>query len=194
MNRLATLVVTAFLLSGALAIPARAEFMVPPIWTYTAVSSPNPITSGDATVVIQGKHGPGWREIVAANVFTYDSSRTPTVIDPTPFTETLYVRDATGNVGSVSFDFLLSGMVSRKAAHLAIVPNGPTSHEVHIGRFFYTFTVENFEAPDKTSAFGGTLEFKVDIRHNPEPSSLLLAALGVPLLGRLRRRSSLAVS
>jgi hypothetical protein len=174
----------------------RADRIVPPIWTFSSAPSTGlvpPASDPGPSVVLQGNSHlrVGNGTITGADFFTYDNSSQATAITPTAFSDTLLIRDlASGETGSATFNFQLSGSVSSKAAYLSVVPTGPTTQQVHIGHYIYTITTDPFQAPQNPNPYGGWLDFHVRVRHNPEPSTLLLAGLGLPVVGwaRWRRR------
>jgi hypothetical protein len=165
------------------------------VWNYTASATPGSDQVGGSsgpTIVLQGVHYStiGSQDIVGTNVFTYTNSNTPITISPTDVKETIYLRDrASGETGSVTFDFTMSGTVSSTAANLVLVPNGPTTAApLHLGHYFYTVSVDSFAPPAEPGPFAGRLFFDVQVQHNPEPSSVVLASLGLGLVGMARWR------
>jgi hypothetical protein len=185
--------------SATAAGPAWAEPTPPPpaVWNYTTSATPGSDQVGDASgpsIVLQGVHGSqvGSQDVVGANVFTYSNSATAATVSPTDVKETIYLRDlVSGETGSVSFDFTMSGSVSSNSAYLSLVPNGPTTADpLHLGHYYYTVSVDPFQAPKVPGTFGGRLFFNVKVQHNPEPSAVVLASLGLSLAGaaRCRRR------
>jgi hypothetical protein len=176
------------------ASPARADYI--PAWSITTVSSVSQVQAGgpgNPAVLLVNQHQLtlGSHDVVAENLFTVSNSTTPAAIAPTPFTETAYITDlASKQTQAVSFNFTLSGQVGSKSSFLAVTPTGPTTQTVHLGHYFYKVTVDPFHAPGDPGKFGGSLVFNVKVTHNPEPSTLLLAALGLPLAAVARRRKA----
>jgi hypothetical protein len=178
---------------------AHADQIAPPpaIWSYTTSATPGsdqPGGSSGPSIVLQGVHGStvGNQDVVGANVFTYSNSTTAATVSPTDVKDTIFLRDvASGETGSVTFDFTMSGQVSSTGAYLSLVPNGPTTAApLHLGHYFYTVSVDSFQAPAEAGPFAGRVFFDVNVQHNPEPSAVVLASLGLSLAGasRLRKR------
>jgi hypothetical protein len=179
--------------SLAAAGPARADRTVPGLgerWSYATSGTPG--DAGAPAVVFIGEQGTrfGSHQILAATVLSFNNFSQPVVLDPNTVHETIFIRDGTsGETGSATFDFQMSGRLSSSAAWLAMVPQGPTSHTLHLGQYYYTISADPFRPPEDASRLAGRLFFDVAVRHNPEPSSLILAGLGLSLVGaRVRRR------
>jgi hypothetical protein len=178
-------------LLGLAAPAARADFL-PPVWTYATASNPSVIAPDGSTgpaVVIQGHAGLGGSDIIAATFRTFSNDGAATNIGPTPFTETIFLRSG-GHTAQATFDFLLSGSISSSAAYLAVVPTGKTTQTVHLNQFFFDITVDPFHTPANPQPLGGWQSFTVHTHHNPEPASLLLAGIGVPVVAVFLRRRS----
>jgi hypothetical protein len=189
------LLVVAAVLTWA-ASPGRAEPISPAVWTYLAVSSNPVIPLGGmpgATAVLQGHDGVhfGNGSIVATTIFTFNNSSPASAAPSTPttFTETLFFRDvASGEVGSASFNFSLNGTMTPQGSFLSVLPQGPTSERLHLGHYFYDVSADPMQASNRDHGdVAGWITFDVRVQHNPEPSTLILAGLGLPALGLLRR-------
>jgi hypothetical protein len=170
-----------------------------PTWSYSTAGTPSMTQTGASgpSIVLSGEHGisTGSQNVVAANLYTYSNSPSLTQITPTHVRETIFLRDiGSGQTGSLTFDATLSGAVTSTGSWLALVPFGATTQVLHLGHYFYTVTVDPFRAPENPSTFGGSLVFDVKVHHNPEPSSLVLAGLGMSLVGLRRWRKRLAAS
>jgi hypothetical protein len=161
------------------------------LWNYAVASTPSSIQPSEASVVATGQHGMevGSANVIGSNLWTFTNSSTPTQIGPTDVKETVFIRDdASGQSGSLTFNTTLTGMVSKDGAWLGVVPNGPTTQQLHLGHYFYTVTIDPFQAPADPSSFGGHVAFDIKVHHNPEPSSLILAGLGLSFAGFVHRR------
>jgi hypothetical protein len=180
------------------AAPVRADLINSASWTFATASNSPVVSAADgsgAAVLLQGGSGFkfGTGEILGARMFTFDSSTTPSSVGPTDFTETVFIRDsASGETGSATFDFTLSGTVTSQRSYLSIVPDGPTSQRLHLGHYFYDISPDSFQAPPHAGYVDGRLLFHVKVQHNPEPATLILAGLGLPAALLFRRRRRLA--
>jgi hypothetical protein len=186
---------TAFCLAvlvGCFASSAARADLIPP-WSYATASSPSAIfANGSAgpVVINEGHAGVGRGDILAATFQVFSNAGTTEKITPTPFTETIFLRSG-DRIAEATFDFLLTGMISPNGTYLAVVPQGPTIQRVHLNHTFFDITPDPYHMPAHYQGeVGGWLTFTVNVHHNPEPSSLLLAGIGLPMLaGFLRRRA-----
>jgi hypothetical protein len=187
------------------ATPLRADPITPAVWTFTSAPSAGVITAGGsalpppptpaadagASVVLEGKNSlhVGSAMPTGINFYTFNNTSSAFSVTPTGFSDTVFLRDLeSGQSGSATFNFQLGGLVGPHAAYLSVVPTGPTTQQLHLGHFFYTITAQPFQAPLHANPYGGWLDFHVRVRHNPEPSTLLLAGLGLPAFAWARRR------
>jgi hypothetical protein len=185
----ASVICLAVAVVGLAPVAAHAD-RLEPAWTFTTGSNPGvvgPSSPGGPSIVIQGHSGEGTPDIVAATFHTFSNSPTPTNISPTPFSEALFIT-ADGHTEKATFDFLLTGSISSTAAYLGVVPTGRTTETVHLDHHYFDITVNPFQTPGKPSDLGGWLTFEVKVHPNPEPSTLVLASIGLALLARRRRQ------
>jgi hypothetical protein len=138
-------------------------------------------------IVIQSYAGSGSEKIMAASFNTFSDSQAAASTGMIPFTETVFIRSGSQE-GHASFDFLLTGSISASAAYLGVIPTGATSHRLHLNHYYFDITVDPFHTPAEPRPLGGWLTFDVKVHPNPEPSSLLLAGIGLPALGMVLRR------
>jgi hypothetical protein len=191
----------AWLLIGAWIVVGSGSAQAEPIawpfgekWSFATATSPNGGT--DSAVTFMGNAGTryGSNDILAATVLSFNNFSQPVVLDPSTVHETIYIRDdKSGQSGSATFDFMLYGALSSKAAWLSLIPQGATTQTLHLGSYYYTISVDPFRTPADPGLVAGWLLFDVTVRHNPEPASLLLAGLGASLLGVARWRKRKAV-
>jgi hypothetical protein len=208
MNPTPSRLLAAFLTSFALGSWAKADIVT---WTYDWTESPTVLaadhggTGGvDLTRELPG-HGSGTQSITATQIRTF-SSAPDTAVDHLTnqqYNLSLHLTDdASGQTGSLSFSGLLSGLISFDAAHLTNVFNAPTSQVLTLGGHKYTITLNSFVAPGNPNAIDpGSLGALVEVgsptppptgggsgggpppSNAPEPSSLVLAGLGISSLG-----------
>jgi hypothetical protein len=114
----------------------------------------------------------------------------------TPFSLTFDIHDGS-NPGAITFTGLLFGDVKRDAhgnetSSVRIDWLGPTTKTLDIDHHIYALSVSDLlqagTFPDSKGV--GLFDVGVQVSHNPEPASLVLAALGVVPLGLtwLRRK------
>ncbi len=122
----------------------------------------------------------------------------------TPFKLTFDVRDGS-SLGEISFNGLLYGTPTKdghgnETSSVRIDWLGPTTRTLDLNHHVYELTISdlirNGSFPE-TDALG-QISVGVRVTHNPEPTSLVLAALAVPALGltwlRKKRRARAAAA
>jgi len=188
----------AVIVVGIAGAPVRAERLAP-TWNYVTGSDPSvlhPNGPGGPSVVILGQDGvvgpAANTDIVAATLHTFSNDASAAAVTPKSFDETLFIH-AGGQSTSVTFSFLLSGSISSNSSDLLVTPLGPTKQTVHLDHSYFDITANPYHKMPKGAVSDGYLSFRVHVHPNPEPSSLLLAGIGVPALAWLRRRRRTAV-
>jgi hypothetical protein len=132
----------------------------------------------------------GSSDIVATNVTTVS---TAAASNPDHFTNKAFVLALTltdkDSKAQTTMDFhgVFNGTLDRSSSHLRATFSD-RRQVVHLGQHLFTVTMEDFSPPHGLTP--GSIGAHVDVRHNPEPSTLVLAGLGACLGGVIyyRRR------
>ncbi len=120
-------------------------------------------------------------------ISTATASHPQTVTD-LPFAINLKLTDhASGLSEYVSFSGALNGNLWNNGSTLSPTFTSPLTATVDIDHHLYTVAFERFVAPTGIDN-PGRFVFDVTVQHNPEPSSLVLAGIGMPLFGLIVRR------
>lgn len=116
----------------------------------------------------------------------------PAVFDHVPFKLMLFVRDRdSGATGNLTFRGSINGSLSPQFSTLTVTLTPPDSTTLHLGHHLYHLSIDPVTHLGLPGDPPGSIVADMTVSHNPEPSSLVLAALGVPCLGlRLWRRRS----
>lgn len=195
---------TSLLLAALLmpAAPARAAFIQwkyswtrNPAIVYSDTSNTSYITLSEQPALVAAS---GSTDIVATNLKTFSDADPdhPATFTDKPYSLTLYILDAqSGKSGTLTFSGLLNGVVSAFSAEVKNQFTGQTTGSLMLGNSFYEVQMTAYTPPgppgEETSGAIGA-HARVTVTHilkTPEPSSLLLALLGTPLLGyRVWRR------
>jgi hypothetical protein len=139
----------------------------------------------------------GPKRIVAATLRTFSPSDSlhPAHFTDRPFSLVLSVQDwASRARGSLTFSGLLDGTVSFARSHIRVHWTSPTTQRLHLGHHLYTATIRYSSHAGSPWDGTGLFTARVRVHHNPEPTSLVLAALAAPALGLTlwRRRAARA--
>jgi hypothetical protein len=182
-----------------LAAPAARADLIPR-WTEWWSASPVAVQadrSGHSWVVFShfGDHikVAGSSDIGVASLRTVSNAPDahPDTFTHRPWTLVLHVLDrASHKTGTLTFHGWFDGTLSRDSSNLR-VHFDPRQQVLHLGHWLYKVRLTAFAAPGPpgSGAGSGAISARVSVQHNPEPSGLVLAALGGPLLGlRLWRR------
>lgn len=185
------LLVCAAVLGGLLAagVPARADLL---LWTeHWTVAPHNLKASGPgkggvtiATDPVSAPHLPGTLTVPVASLssFSNDQSSTPQTFNDVPVTLTLKIHDLTDKkTGTLTFTGELNGTLNAKTSDLTLTWDAP-SQNLHLGHYWYDVTLHSLN-PGGVQPTGSVEKMyaTINVHHNPEPSSLILAALGAPL-------------
>jgi hypothetical protein len=193
MNRW-TIAVALALLPAAV---ARADLIE---WSEHWAPSPGRVAvnaAGTSGIILTGGGTPridGSSTIVAANLQTFSaaSPEHPVVFHDVPFALTLFVHDKQYNLdGALTFSGFFEGRLSRESAMVRFDLESPRTEVLHLGHHAYKVTLSGYTPPGPPGSKSlGSFTAFARVSHNPEPSSLVLAALATPLAGLplLRRR------
>jgi hypothetical protein len=197
----AALCVAALLWLFPAAAPARADFIA---WSYNWSRTPGTVyadgsTTSFITLTDESQHtAVGDTTIVATNLRTF-SDASPN--DPAHFTDKKYTLSlsildpGSGKSGVMHFSGAFNGDLSSQSANIKNTFLNATTQMVVLGLHKFTVTINEYAPPGPQSQTNaGSIAAHAivrvdDIQTVPEPSGLLLAALGgLPLLGLLGRR------
>jgi hypothetical protein len=198
---------TATLFLLACALPARAEYVA---WKYNWSRSPTQVYSDNSTTsYVKLTDEPltyvtGDSDIVATNlkVVSDASPDSPATFTNKPYTLTLFLLDVdSGESGSLPFAGVLNGTVSALNSKLGNQFVGSPTQELDLGTHHYTVTIGPYTppGPPESSNPGAIAAFATvqvtEIQKTPEPSTLALALIGLPVLGfRVYRRRRIQVA
>ena len=147
----------------------------------------------------------GTSTLIATNISTWASNTTnvktnPAIFNNAAFNLTLTITDFGSNkTGTMSFSGRFDGKLSQGSALIYETPTSPTTLTQTIGSHIYTVTIGPYVPPgNPTSGTVGSLGALATIKVSsvPEPSAVVLAGLGVFLVGGVwwHRRRALAVN
>jgi hypothetical protein len=175
---------------------ARAEIIH---YTYSWTASPfvleadNQGTGGVAFTSQRPSHVTNSQSIIATNLMSFSSadSRHADHIRNKKVLLTLHLTDdQTHASGNMTFAGLVNGWFTENTVRLTLTFLGPLKKKLHLGHHNYVVSL-----PPKITdniIFPLAIRAKMEATHNPEPSSLVLGALGLAGAGfaawRKRRR------
>jgi hypothetical protein len=180
---------TLLLLLFAGAPAGRAAF-VP--WTYSWTRGTMILPAGTGGIAFTRQHlqhANGSAEVTATTLVMFSSATDskPDRLGKSPYHLTMTVTDgASHQSGSLTFGGVLNGTFSWDRSHLASTFLSPKAQAVHLGHYWYFVSLSGVVAPTPTSA--GHINASVTVKHNPEPSTLVLAGVGLGFVGLLCRR------
>jgi hypothetical protein len=129
---------------------------------------------------------------LSTKLFAFSSASigNPQQVKDAPFSLVMNVTDLKSGIsGAVTFTGTLDGKIWSSGSTLTATFNSAMDQQLHLGHDIYNVAFESFVPPSGNGPNEfGSFVFDVSVHHNPEPSSLVLAAIGVPLFGMIRRR------
>ena len=199
MNRAAAICLAAacFLSAGSAAHASEIS------WSYHFVSDGHPINfvHSNKAFGLVGLPGNGSGSLhtsagattdISTKIWSFStaSASHPQSVGNLPFAINLKITDRASGVSAyVSFSGILSGNIWNHGSTLSAKFSGPTTQQVDINHHLYTVSYESFTPPEGPG-HAGKFTFDAKAQNNPEPSTLVLAAIGVPFFGvSLRRRA-----
>jgi hypothetical protein len=151
--------------------------------------------TGGVSMTLQATtHADGPSDVIATNLRTFSSAprTTPDSIAHGDYSLTLTLTDSASKAtGTVTFTGFFSGTFSTTSSNLANEFTGDTTKTISLGGHLYTITIGPYAPPGPPSASNaGTISAHVDVGDDhggggdsPEPSTMVLAGLGLSFLG-----------
>jgi hypothetical protein len=187
------------------AATARADFLPPSAipWSYTvvpavpAVPAANNPAAGIRFSSVDWTNNIGPTVVVLTQLQPFSTARAgapDTLGDGAPYALAVTLADGpSGDTGTLVFTGTLRGTLADGTSTIANQFDEPTSQPLQLGDSYYVVTLGPYEPPGVTAATDpGAILARVaigpvlDVLQAPEPSSLLLGCLGLPLLAILR--------
>lgn len=185
---------------------ARADLIQ---WSYNWSRSPDEVFAdspgtGKITLTDEGlRDAIGSSDIVATNIRAYSSAspETPDNFTAKPYALALYLLDhASGVSSTLTFSGQFDGTLSALSSNIKNTFTNAVTQSIVLGNDRYTATIGAYTPPGPTGASTtgsisahATVTVEAIIRDVPEPGTLTLAALALPVLGAAawRRRQSI---
>lgn len=187
---------TICLVATALTLAPRAAGAESMAWTTVWDSNVSQFTSGSSTVYLTHKPsmsgtGTPIAPLDAFNLWMTSSAsvKYPDQMHYRPYKLTVDILDdASKQHGTLTFTGYLSGSVNKEKANLTNTFTGKTTQEIHLGNHIYQVSMVGYKPT--TIRDIGHLNAGLKMYHNPEPSTLLMAGMGVAGAGAwwLKRR------
>jgi hypothetical protein len=90
---------------------------------------------------------------------------------------------ASGKTGTLTFKGILNGSISPQSSQLTAYITPPNIATLHLGQHLYHVSVNTYVPLGLPSDPPASVGANLAVAHNPEPSTLLLVAFGLPGLG-----------
>jgi len=168
-------------------------------WSYNWSRSPSTVMAdspGTGYISLTDEtlqNAVGNTDIVATNIQAHSTATAnhPDHFTNAPYTLSLYLLDQqSGSSGTLSFAGLFNGTLSALSSNIKNAFTGPVKQTLVLGSDKYTVTIGAYTPPGPTGSttsgsIGAHATVKVEslIQDVPEPGTLTLAALALPLLG-----------
>jgi hypothetical protein len=177
---------------------ANADFIE---WRYNWKASPNVVSANDPEdghirIDAGGPHQiDGRSDIVAATLkaFSDGVGKDLGYFTNKAYSLTVRIWDQASHVwGEATFSGVLNGYLSAQSSNIHNTWTSSQTQTLHLGHHLYTVHIGPFVAPGAPGTNSlGSIGADVKVTNNPEPSSFVLAGLGLPMVGLLvwkRRR------
>jgi hypothetical protein len=190
---------TAFVAAACLLLAAAADARADLIgWSEFVLASPQWVhaNGNDAggvhlTTSLAPHHHDGSADFTAVTLRTATDAGAghPDHFTDRPYSFIVLVRDReSGILGAATFSGAFNGTLSGTTAAITNTWTSPTTQTLHLGHHLYDISITQFAAPSTPGSDPGFIRLKVNVHHNPEPGSLLLAAFALPAAGLAWRR------
>jgi PEP-CTERM motif len=195
-NAPATLGGAAIVLLLTLGGSARADLI---FWTYSWSRSPTNVMAdspGTSYIALtdEGLHqAVGDTDVVATNIRAFSTAppAEPDHFTAKPYTLSLFLMDqASGISGTMTFNGQFDGTLSALSSNITNTFTNAVTQTLVLGTNRYTATIGNYTPPGPTGSSNSgsisahaTVTVESLLSDAPEPSTLALAGLALPLLG-----------
>jgi hypothetical protein len=192
----ATLGGAAIVLLLTLSGSARADLI---LWTYNWSRSPATVMADSPgtsyiSLTDESPHlAVGDTDVVATNIRAFSTAppTNPDHFTAKPYTLSLFLQDqASGSSGMMSFDGLFNGTMSALNSNITNMFTNAITQTLILGTNQYTATIGNYTPPGPTGSSNAgsisahaTVTVESLLNDVPEPSTLALAGLALPILG-----------